>query len=125
MAHARSDRKGNPLITRRLVVGVALASTLTAATAIPASGATVRGSGTRWRPASVDIDRGDRVRWRAVSATHTVRAYGGNWTFSERLSAGESASRRFRQRGTYRFFCSIHGDVIAGNCTGMCGRVRV
>ena len=111
--------------TRRIVLTVALAAGLAIGAAAPAAAVTIRGSGTRWRPSSVDIDRGDRVRWRAVSGTHTVRAYDGNWTFSERLSPGESASRRFRQRGTYRFFCSIHGNVAGGDCTGMCGRVRV
>jgi plastocyanin len=34
-------------------------------------------------------------------------------------------SRRFRRTGTYRFFCSIHGNASGGTCTGMCGRVRV
>jgi plastocyanin len=111
-------------VTRTVGV-VALAIGIGATSAASASAVTIRGSGTRWRPARVDIDRGDRVRWRAVSGTHTVRAYGGNWTFSARLDPGERVSRRFRQRGTYRFFCSIHGNVAGGTCTGMCGRVRV
>lgn len=102
-----------------------LAVCLTIVAATPAAAVTIRGSGTRWRPARVDIDRGDRVRWRAVSGNHTVRAYGGNWTFRERLDQGETVSRRFRQRGTYRFYCSIHGNVSGGTCSGMCGRVRV
>ena len=54
-----------------------------------------------------------------------MRAYGGNWTFSERINAGETVSHRFRRTGTFRFFCSIHGNVSGGDCTGMCGRVRV
>lgn len=110
---------------RRVVAMLALAVCTTIAAAAPASAATIRGSGTTWRPARVDIDRGDRVRWRAASGNHTVRAYGGNWTFRARIDQGESVSRRFRQRGTYRFFCSIHGSVSGGTCTGMCGRVRV
>ena len=110
---------------RRLGVTVILAVGVTVAAMSPATAVTIRGSGTQWSPARVSIDRGDRVRWRAVSGTHTVRAYGGNWTFSERINAGESVSRRFRRAGTYRFFCSIHGNVSGGDCTGMCGRVRV
>jgi len=113
------------MINRRVVATVAIAGGLALASVAPAGAVTIRGSGTRWRPASLDIDRGDRVRWRATSGNHTVRAYGGGWTFSERISQGESVARRFRQRGTYRFFCSIHGNVSGGNCTGMCGRVRV
>jgi len=113
------------MTTRRIVVTVALAAGLAIGVVAPAAAVTVRGSGTRWRPSSVDIRRGDVVRWRAVSGRHTVRAYGGNWTFSKRINQGETVKKRFRQRGTYRFFCSIHGNVAGGSCTGMCGRVRV
>jgi plastocyanin len=110
---------------RWLGVTAVLAAGLTVAAMSPAAAVTIRGSGGQWSPARVNIDRGDGVRWRAVSGAHTVRAYGGNWTFSERIAAGESVSHRFRRTGTYRFFCSIHGDVTGGTCTGMCGRVRV
>jgi plastocyanin len=113
------------MTSRRTVATVALVALLTIAAVAPATAVTIRGSGTRWRPSSVDINRGDRVLWRAVSGSHTVRAYGGNWTYSRSLSEGASVSRRFRQRGTFRFFCSIHGNVAGGACTGMCGRVLV
>ncbi len=113
------------MTTRRIVATVVLTAGLVIAAVVPATAVTIRGSGTRWSPARVNIDRGDRVRWRATSGNHTVRAYGGNWTFSKRLNQGEVASRRFRRRGTFRFFCSIHGDVVAGQCTGMCGRLLV
>lgn len=113
------------MTTRRIVATVVLTAGLVIAAVAPAAAVTIRGSGTRWSPARVNIDRGDRVRWRAASGSHTVRAYGGNWTFSKQIDKGEVVSRRFRQRGTFRFFCSIHGTVTAGQCTGMCGRVRV
>jgi len=90
------------MTTRRIVATTALAALLAIAAAAPADAVTIRGSGTQWRPARVDIDRGDRVRWSAASGNHNVRAYGRN-----------------------RFFCSIHGDVIAGQCTGMCGKIFV
>ena len=110
---------------KRMGVAAVLAAGVTIAAMTPAAAVTIRGSGSQWSPARVSIARGDRVRWRAVSGTHTVRAYGGNWTFSERINAGESVSHRFRRTGTFRFFCSIHGNVSGGDCTGMCGRVRV
>ena len=108
-------------------IGVVVASTvvISVAAAGQVSAITIRGSGSSWRPSTVDIDRGDRVRVAAASGTHTVRAYGGDWRFSKRISQGESVSRTFRQRGTYRFYCSIHGSVSGGRCTGMCGKVRV
>jgi len=110
---------------RRVGVVAVLVVGLTAAASAPATAAVVRGGGTRWRPSVVDVDRRERVRWRAVSGTHTVRAYGGNWKFSKRIGPGQSVQRRFTRRGTYRFFCSIHGTVAGGSCTGMCGRVLV
>ena len=113
------------MTSRRVVATIVLTAGLVIAAVVPAAAVTIRGSGTRWSPARVNIDRGDRVRWRATSGNHNVRAYGGNWTFSKQLNQGEAASKRFRQRGSYRFFCSIHGDVVGGQCSGMCGRVRV
>jgi plastocyanin len=109
---------------RRIGLVAVLVVGLTAASA-PASAVVVRGGGQRWRPSVVDADRRELVRWRSVSGIHTVRAYGGNWKYSKRIGPGESVQRRFKQRGTYRFFCSIHGRVVGGTCTGMCGRVRV
>lgn len=111
---------------RRIGVVVVLVAGLTIAAATPALAVTIRGSGTRWMPARVNIARGDLVRWRAVSGSHTVKAYGGNWRFfSGRLNPGQSASRRFRQRGTFRFRCTFHSTLSGGTCSGMCGRVRV
>lgn len=113
------------MTSRRNIATVALVGLLTIAAAAPATAVTIRGSGRQWRPARVNIDRGDRVRWRSASGNHNVRAYGGNWTYSRSLSEGASVSRRFRQRGTFRFFCSLHGSVTGGTCTGMCGRILV
>ncbi len=94
--------------------------------AAPASAVTViRGDGTQWRPSSVRIARGEVVRWKAVFRAHVVKSYGGNWTFRQSLAEGESVRHRFRSRGTFRFFCTIHGSVSGGVCSGMCGRVRV
>ena len=110
---------------RRTLATLTVAVLLTVGAAAPVAAVTIRGEGTRWRPSSVDIARGDRVRWRAVLGNHNVRAYGGNWTYFRVIGQGESVARRFRTRGTFRFFCTIHGDVAAGQCTGMCGRVLV
>lgn len=110
---------------RRTIATMTMAVLLTLAATGPVAAVTIRGDGTRWRPSSVDIARGDRVRWRAVLGNHNVRAWGGNWTYFRTIDQGESVARRFRTRGTFRFFCTIHGDVVAGQCSGMCGRVLV
>ena len=120
-----------PWITARavriVVVLFALAalSLSTTGTALARVDALIRGSGVSWNPSHVRISPGDTVRWRAASGDHTLHAYGGNWRFSRNLSSGTSVKRTFDRTGRFKFFCSIHGSVSAGVCTGMCGRVRV
>jgi plastocyanin len=94
----------------------------------PASAAAlVKGIGTNWSPTRTNILRGGSVRWKAVSGTHQVKAYGGNWTFQSHLLApGQiTLARTFGSRGTFRFFCTIHGSVTNGVCSGMCGKIVV
>jgi plastocyanin len=94
--------------------------------AAPAEAATViRASGVSWSPATLRVDRGAVVRWKGVSGTHHVRAYGGNWSFDRALPADTKVKRRFNRAGTFRYYCTIHGSVSGGLCSGMCGRVIV
>lgn len=85
----------------------------------------VRGSGTRWTPSTVSVERGTTVKWRGVSGFHDVVAYGGNWSYREALPVGSVVKKRFRSSGSFRFRCSFHSTLIGNTCTGMCGRVRV
>ena len=112
---------------RNISVTLVLAAMIVGGIASTASAATiVRGRVMRWRPATVTIARGGAVKWRAVDTHHTVRSYGTNWTYSAHLAAGTStAPHRFKRRGTFRFYCTVHGSVSGGVCTGMCGKVVV
>ncbi len=110
------------------VLTLASTGALTAVSIQPASAAVViKGIGRSWSPVTTNILRGGSVRWKAVSGTHHVKAYGRNWTFSSRvLSPGQSTlARTFRTRGTFKFFCTIHGHVTGGVCSGMCGKIVV
>ena len=112
----------------RLVVAVVAVAALalgTAGTANAIVAATIRGSGTSWNPTHVTINAGQTVKWKATSGNHTIRAYGGNWSYSRSLDSGTSRTRTFNNTGTFKFYCTIHGNVSGGTCTGMCGRVRV
>jgi plastocyanin len=81
---------------------------------------------TSWSPTSVSIGRGGQVQWSATRGDHNVHAYGGNWRYVRTLPRGAStAARTFHNRGTYRFYCTIHGHLHNGHCSGMCGRVVV
>ncbi|MGZ5214045.1 MAG: cupredoxin domain-containing protein [Actinomycetota bacterium] len=123
--------------TPRIRIGLGLAAFLVV-TAVATTGAaakdrqaptratkTVRAIVTHWSPTTVRISRGDTIKWRAVSGSHTVSAYGGNWAFNKQLSTGEVEDRTFRRAGTFRFRCTIHSTLTNGQCSGMCGKVVV
>ena len=89
----------------------------------------VRGvfNGTRyvWSPKVKSITRGTTVRWRAIDGGHTVKSRGANWTYFRNLPLGTSVARTFNRRGTFRYYCTIHGHIANGVCTGMCGSIVV
>ena len=87
--------------------------------------ATFGGGDPAFRPKRVEINRGTRVVWKSVSGTHTVTSYGGGWSKNTTISSGERTGFTFNNNGTYRYRCTLHSDLSAGNCSGMCGRVVV
>ena len=107
------------------IVLVVMASSLTARGAEVRTTKVVRGVGTSWSPKVIRVASGSIVRWKAVSNAHTVTAYGGHWTFNRSLPLGSSVQRRFTEPGTFRFRCTIHSQIVNGNCQGMCGKVVV
>jgi plastocyanin len=78
-----------------------------------------------WRPKARSIAEGDTIRWKAVEGNHNVQSRGANWSFFRSLPEGTSVMRTFNQSGTFRYYCTIHGNVSNGNCSGMCGRIVV
>jgi plastocyanin len=115
----------------RSIAVLAVAVGLTLGTSGMADAVTVgvRGvfNGTRyvWTPKARSITRGTTVRWRAVDGSHTVKSRSANWTYFRNLPTGTSVARTFNRRGTFRYYCTIHGHVSNGVCTGMCGSVVV
>lgn len=116
---------------RKGIAALALAVGLTLGTSGMADAVTVgvRGvfNGTRyvWSPKAKTITRGTIVRWRSVDGSHTVRSRGANWSYFRNLPLGASVARTFNRRGTFRYYCTIHGSISNGVCTGMCGRIVV
>lgn len=114
--------------SRRHRVVLALALTimvLLTMTGIAQAVTTIQGLGSSWSPTKVSIHVGQKVRWTAVSGNHTIKSYSANWSYFRTLDAGTSRSRTFNSTGVFKFLCTIHGNVSAGICSGMCGRVRV
>jgi plastocyanin len=78
-----------------------------------------------WQPKARSIGVGDTIRWKAVEGNHNVKSRGANWSYFRNLPQGTSAARTFSRRGTFRYYCTIHGSVQNGVCSGMCGRIVV
>ena len=110
------------------VVSVLLAAALSAGSIGVAAAATsrVKARGEKWKPLHTYIGRGDTVRWtNPTSRVHDLKAYGGGWSFKRILDPGESAKRRFKQRGTFKYRCVRHSGIVSGTCQGMCGLIHV
>jgi plastocyanin len=112
------------------LIGVAMVASIVAAVlpAPPANAAVTITATTaaHWSPASVTIAHGTTIRWHAQAGlSHTVKSYGGNWSFSRSLPSGTTVSHTFSTRGTFRFYCTIHGRLVHGVCQGMCGVIKV
>ena len=115
-------RRRNALVVLVLVAGMSV-GTMGGAGAVTVG---VRGiSPDVWSPKVKRIAPGTVVRWFAVNRGHNVRSRGGNWSFFRSLPRGTSVARRFNGRGTFRYYCTIHGHAGPGYCHGMCGSIVV
>jgi plastocyanin len=116
---------------RRAAVALALAAGLTLGSVGVAEAVTVgvrgisSGGSFVWDPKKRSVSDGTTVRWRAVNGSHNVKSRGSNWSYFRSLPAGTSVMRTFNRIGRFRYFCTIHGNVANGVCTGMCGVIVV
>ena len=120
-----ADRRRNGIAVLALTAGLTLGiSGMADAVTVGVSGVF---NGTRyvWSPKARTITRGTIVRWRSVNGSHTIKSRGANWSYFRNLPPGTSVARAFNRRGTFRYYCTIHGRVSNGVCTGMCGRIVV
>jgi plastocyanin len=110
---------------RTLVATTAFLTLVVLASPSRAGNVTIRGNNQAWHPRTVTISEGEKVTWKAVDMTHTVTAWKGDWSKNVTLSAGEKTHKTFNNSGTYKFRCTLHSDIVAGKCEGMCGKVKV
>ncbi len=79
-----------------------------------------------WSPVHTRVDPGSRVIWRnPTSISHTVTAFGGNWSIDRTLLPGALVGRTFNSAGVFKFRCRFHSALVGGVCSGMCGRIVV
>jgi len=82
--------------TLALVVGVA-----------SAGGDRVRANNFNFKPRTVTIQKGQRVVWKRAEGRHTVTFRNGSYDKSLNRAHPRRA-RRFRKRGTFRYYCRFH-----------------
>jgi plastocyanin len=83
-----------------------------------AGGNRVRASNFHFKPRTITIQKGERVVWKRTEGRHTVTLKTGS--FDKVISASHPrASKRFRHRGTFRYYCRFHRSL------GMRGKVVV
>ena len=113
----------------RVLVGVAVAGALLLPTPVSAARYRVRATeNDTWNPSFRHIEPGGRIVivWKnPTNDLHDVTSYGRNWDYQRQLPAGESVSKRFRRRGSYKYRCRIHSTLQDGQCDGMCGVIHI
>ena len=113
---------------KRVMIVLVLAAFALGAGAAPvgAGKARVRATASSWDPDFKHVKKKTKVIWKNPSSVfHNVTAYGGGWSKSSSLSPGAKTAKRFKRNGTFRYYCTIHGSVSNGKCSGMCGVIHV
>ena len=98
------------LAVTALMVGLAVAYA-------SAASETVKVKNYSFGPKTVTISKGDKVIWKNKAGSHTVTF--NNGSFDKSISGDDRVSRKFTQRGTYRYYCRPHKSL------GMKGKVVV
>jgi plastocyanin len=69
-----------------------------------------------FRPRSLTISAGTKVRWVDREGTHSSTSNTGLWD-SGILSQGQAFGRVFRKAGTFKYHCSVHPTTMKGVIT--------
>jgi plastocyanin len=80
-------------------------------TATASKSETVTIKGFAFRPATNKIDRGDRVIWVNRDSVKHTATRGGSFD-TGKIKPGRAVAVKFGARGTYRYFCSLHPDMV-------------
>jgi plastocyanin len=68
-------------------------------------------------PKEVTITEGTTVEWTDVGGRHSVQADDGSFQ-SDTLTADGKFEHKFEKAGTYRYFCSFHGEMGGKDMAG-------
>ena len=110
---------------RRAAVGAAVVAAVMGQMVPAQAATTITAKCDFYSPKSVTVAKGAAVVWKSGCKDHTVTSYSSNWSKNTTIHVGQSTSRTFTAKGTYKFRCRFHSSVSGGVCSGMCGSVRV
>src|SRR5438093_2432558 len=74
-----------------------------------------------WSPSHDTAHKGQKIVWKnPTSVTHTLKFYKGPWKglSLKTIHAGDSFKKKAKKKGTYLFYCTLHGFVSNGTCSG-------
>jgi plastocyanin len=122
-------------MARRVAILMVLAAALLALVVGGAGSApfqiSVADGGLKYSPKTAHVTKGKAIKWtNEGSGTHTVSFYkkpSGSDISSITLGSGDSKKRKPDKTGTYKYRCMIanHSSVSDGQCTGMCGKLKI
>lgn len=88
-----------------------------APTASASKSVTVNIKDLKYKPATIDINPGDRVVWVNQDKVKHTATKGGSFT-TGKIKPGKAVAVKFSSRGTYRYHCTIHeemfGKIVVG-----------
>src|SRR5512132_2817011 len=99
-----------PMVTAALALALAAGSA-------SGNGETVKAKNFHFDAKTITVHNGDKVTWKSIEGKHTVTLKNG--AFDKVIGNGDSVSRKFKHRGTFRYFCRFHKAL------GMRGKVIV
>jgi plastocyanin len=86
-------------------------------TATASKSVTVTIKGFKFKPGTIDIDKGDRVVWANLDSVKHTATRRGSFT-TGKIKPGKAVAVRFSAKGTYRYHCTLHpemtGKVVVG-----------
>jgi len=103
---------------RRLGIVTVIATIALGVGVADAGGGGVKATNFSFKPRTITVHKGERVKWHWVQGKHTVTFKKGS--FDKIISKRHrTVARRFHKRGTFRYYCRFHRSL------GMKGKIVV
>jgi plastocyanin len=82
-----------------------------APTATASKSVTVTIKGFKFKPGTINIGKGDRVVWVNRDSVKHDATRGGSFT-TGKIKPGKAVAVKFGAKGTYRYHCTLHPEMI-------------